>query len=273
MSVSLYQGDCLDIMPTLPAASVDLVLCDLPYGTTACKWDAVIAPARLWPEYIRVTKSNAAVLLNGSQPFTSALGASNLSMLKYAWVWEKARPTDFLQAKHKPLKGFEDILVFYRERPVYHPQGTTAIDRAVKNTGTKARGRNGSKDNADHSFHGTVTGADENDCYKQTVTGYPRGIIRFAQDSNALHPTQKPVALMEYLIRTYTNPGDTVLDNCMGSGTTGVACVNTGRSFIGIEKDPGYFTTASARIAAVQKEVHPDAGTSLNQLMKELTNE
>ncbi|MFZ1074794.1 MAG: site-specific DNA-methyltransferase [Minisyncoccia bacterium] len=250
------QGDCLEVMKDIPDASIDLVLCDLPYGTTACKWDDVIPFAPLWAEYNRVTKSTAAVLLNGSQPFTSALGASNLSMLKYAWVWEKARPTDFLQAKHKPLKGFEDILVFYRERPMYNPQGTTAIDRAVKNTGTKARGRNGSKDNADHSFHGTVTGADENDCYKQTVTDYPRGIIRFAQDSNALHPTQKPVALMEYLIKTYTDEGMLVLDNCMGSGTTGVACMNTKRRFIGIEKDEQYYPAAVDRINAAYRVVN-----------------
>ena len=247
----VVMDDCLEVMKLVPDASVDMVLCDLPYGTTACKWDSVIPFDALWAEYRRVTKPNAAIVLFGSQPFTAALGASNLGWLKYSWVWEKARPTDFLQAKHKPLKGFEDVLVFYGSRPTYNPQGTTAIDRSVKNTGTKARGRQGKKGNDDQTFHAAVSGADENDCYKQSVTGYPRGIVKFAQDSNALHPTQKPVALMEYLIRTYTNEGDVVLDNTMGSGTTGVACANTGRKFIGIEREPKYYEIAKARIAGV----------------------
>lgn len=171
-------------------------------------------------------------------------------MLKYSWVWEKSRPTDFLQAKHKPLKGFEDVLVFYETRPTYNPQDVVAVSRTVKNTGTKARGRSGLKENSDQTFHNAVTGADENDCYKQTLTGYPRGIVKFAQDSVSLHPTQKPVALMEYLIKTYTNESDTVLDNVMGSGTTGVACKNLSRNFIGIELDPTYFEIAKERIYA-----------------------
>lgn len=245
----LILADCLDALAMIPDQSVDMVLCDLPYGTTACKWDAVIPFEPLWAAYRRVTKPNAAIVLTGSQPFTAALGSSNLSWLKYSWVWEKSRPTDFLQAKHKPLKGFEDVLVFYASRPTYNPQGTTAVNRSVKNTGTKARGRGGKKENADKTFHAAVSGADENDCYRQTVTDYPRGIIKFAQDSTALHPTQKPVALMEYLIRTYTTKGDTVLDNTMGSGTTGVACENTGRRFIGIERDPTYFDVAVCRVS------------------------
>ena len=251
-NVLLMQGGCLKLMEEIPTGSVDMILCDLPYGTTACKWDSVIPFEPLWEQYIRITKKNAAIVLTASQPFTAALGASNLSWLKYGWVWEKSRPTDFLQAKYKPLKGFEDVLVFYASRPTYNPQGTTAVNRLVKNTGTKARGRGGKKENEDQTFHGAVSGADENDCYRQSVTGYPRGIIKFAQDSTALHPTQKPVALMEYLIRTYTNEGDTVLDNCMGSGTTGVACVNTCRKFIGIEMDAGYFEIARQRIEAAK---------------------
>jgi len=247
-NATLYLGDCLELMKQIPDGSVDLVLCDLPYGTTACKWDTVIPFEPLWAQYRRIAKKNAAIVLTGSQPFTAVLGSSNLSWLKYSWVWEKSRPTDFLQAKHKPLKGFEDVLVFYANRPTYNPQGTTTVDRSVKNTGTKARGRVGKKENTDQTFHGAVSGADENDCYRQTVTGYPRGIIKFAQDSNALHPTQKPVALMEYLIRTYTNEGEVVLDNCMGSGTTGVAAVRCGRRFIGIEMDARYFEAAKSRI-------------------------
>lgn len=247
-NIWLMQGDCLERMKEIPDGSVDLILCDLPYGTTACKWDSVIPFEPLWEQYRRIAKKNTAIVLTGSQPFTAVLGSSNLSWLKYSWVWEKSRPTDFLQAKHKPLKGFEDVLVFYANRPTYNPQGTTTVDRSVKNTGTKARGRVGKKENTDQTFHGAVSGADENDCYRQTVTGYPRGIIKFAQDSNALHPTQKPVALMEYLIRTYTNEGDVVLDNCMGSGTTGVACRNLSRKFIGVEMDEGYFSIAKERI-------------------------
>lgn len=244
--VTLWQGDCLTMMQFIPSGSVDLILCDLPYGTTQCKWDAIIPFAELWAAYRRILKPNGAVVLTASQPFTTALGASNLSWLRYSWVWEKARPTDFLNAKKKPLKGFEDILVFAPKLGIYNPQDTISIDRTVSNTGTKAGGRHGRKENDDQSFHGGV----KSETYRQTVTGYPRGIVRFAQEASALHPTQKPVALMEYLIRTYSNEGDVVLDNCMGSGTTGVACRRTGRQFIGIERDEKYFAIAKARIEA-----------------------
>ncbi len=250
--IQLMQGDCLEVMGCIPSGSIDLILCDLPYGSTACKWDSIIDLDRLWAVYKRTRKTTTPTVLFCSQPFTSRLGASNLADLKYSWAWEKSRPTDFLQAKHKPLKGFEDILVFYKERPVYNPQDTVAIDRTVKNTGTKARDRQGKKENNDQTFHHAVTGADANDCYRQKVTNYPRGIVKFAQESQNFHPTQKPVALMEYLIKTYTNPGDTVLDNCMGSGTTGVACVNTCRNFIGIEKDPSYFEICKQRIKGAE---------------------
>lgn len=251
--MQLFEGDCLEVMKQIPDASVDLILCDLPYGTTQCTWDAVIPFALLWAHYKRVRKISAPVVLNASQPFTSALGASNIAELRYAWVWEKSRPTGFLNAKKQPLKGFEDVLIFYIRRPVYHPQGIKEVDRLVKNTGTKNVGRNGLKLNQDHAFHGAVSGEE----YQQKVTDYPRGIIRFAQEAKAWHPTQKPVALMEYLIRTYTNEGDIVLDNCMGSGTTGVACANTGREFIGIEQNPEYFQIAKSRIdkALAQKRL------------------
>lgn len=249
--IRLIHGDCLEKMKDIPDNSVDLVLTDPPYGTTICKWDSVIPFGPMWGELKRIAKPNAAILLFGSQPFTSVLGASNVSMLKYAWVWEKSRPTDFLQAKRKPLKGFEDILVFYSNSPTYNPQGLVEINRTVKNTGTKARGRNSLKGNGDQTFHGTVTGSDENDCYKQTATNYPRGIVKFAQDSDGFHPTQKPVALLEYLIKTYTLENDTVLDFTMGSGSTGVACKNLNRSFIGIEKDDKYFEVAKNRIGAL----------------------
>lgn len=249
--MNLMHGDCLELMAQIPDGSADMILCDLPYGTTNCRWDSVIPFEPLWAHYKRVIKRNGAIVLTASQPFTSALGASNLAWLRYSWVWEKSRPTDFLNAKKKPLKGFEDVLVFYAGYPIYNHQGTNVIDRTIKNTGTKGKARNALKANSDHAFHGAILSED----YRQTVTGYPRGIVKFAQDSEALHPTQKPVALMEYLIRTYTNEGETVLDNCMGSGTTGVACVNTGREFIGIEKDAHYFSIATERIESAKLQL------------------
>lgn len=255
-NVWLMQGDCLERMKEIPDGSVDAIICDPPYGTTACKWDSIIPLEPMWEQLKRVIKPNGAIVMTASQPFTSVLGASNPKWLKYSWVWEKGRPTDFLQAKHKPLKGFEDLLVFYGKRPTYNPQGTTVINKSVKNTGTKARGRGGKKINSDQTFHSTISGSDENDCYTQTVTGYPRGIVKFTQDSESLHPTQKPVALMEYLIKTYTNEGETVLDFTTGSGTTGVACANLGRKFIGVEMDETYFNIAKKRILNLQDKAN-----------------
>ena len=232
MRFQTFKGECLEAMAQLPDASVDMILCDLPYGTTACKWDTVIPFEPLWAQYRRVARRNAAIVLTASQPFTSALGASNLPDLRYSWVWRKAMPVGHLNAKRMPLKGFEDVLVFYREQPTYAPQGVTPCLKIAR------RGGNG-------------------DCYGvsgkeniQTVTGYPRGFLDIPHDVGGLHPTQKPVALMEYLIRTYTEKGDVVLDNCMGSGTTGVACANQGRKFIGIEKDEAYYDLAAQRVAA-----------------------
>jgi site-specific DNA-methyltransferase (adenine-specific) len=244
-NVWLMYGDCLERMKEIPDGSVDMVLTDPPYGTIACKWDSVIPLEPMWEQLKRITKPNGAIVMTASQPFTSILGASNLGMLKYSWVWEKGRPTNFPNAKRMPLKGFEDILVFYKKQPVYHPQGTTAVNKVVKNTGTKTR--SGSlKENGDRtSVHNDMCKHEE---YTQTTTGYPRGIVKFTQDSNSLHPTQKPVALMEYLINTYTNEGETVLDFTAGSFTTGVACVNTNRKFIGIEMDENYFNVGKNRL-------------------------
>lgn len=244
--MQLMLGDCLERMKEIPYGSVDLILADPPYGTTACKWDSVIDLPLMWEHLKRVIKPNGAIVMTASQPFTSLLGASNLKMLRYSWVWEKTKPTNFMNAKRMPLKGFEDILVFYNQLPTYHPQGTASVTKVIKNTGTKTLGRKGVKENGDISFHGK-TGICEVD-YAQTTTNYPRGIVKFAQDSDGRHPTQKPVALMEYLIKTYSNEGETILDFTMGSGTTGVACVNTNRNFIGIEMDEGYFNIAKDRI-------------------------
>lgn len=233
---TLLHGDCLELMSTIPAGSVDMVMADIPYGTTACRWDSVIPFGPLWGAYRLACKPNAAIVLTSAQPFTSALGASNLSNLRYSWVWQKENATGHLNAKRMPMKLTEDVLVFYSEQPTYNPQGTVACNKVVR------RGGNGS-----------CYGASGNE-FVQTVEGYPRNVLRFPRDANKIHPTQKPVALMEYLIRTYTNRGETVLDNTMGSGTTGVACANSGRRFIGIEKDETYFGIASDRVSAAYRE-------------------
>lgn len=230
-SVSI-NADCLEALRMIPDQSVDMVLCDLPYGTTACAWDAVIPFDQLWVEYRRVAKRSAAIVLTASQPFSAALAASNLKELKYQWVWEKGRPSNPQLAKVQPLKVHEDILVFYRDKARYSPQGVTEIPEEERRV---------------HKPEKNSLGHCKRKPYVQTHTGYPKSIISFPPE-RGLHPTQKPVALMEYLIRTYTDEGETVLDNTMGSGTTGVACENTGRNFIGIERDPGYFAIAKERI-------------------------
>ena len=240
MGIDLRMGDCLDIMKVIPSCSVDMVLCDLPYGTTKCSWDAVIPFAPLWGEYRRLVRKGGAVVLTSAQPFTSMLIASNLELFKYALVWQKSRIQHFAQAPYRFLTEHEDICVFSdggvsknaNTRMTFNPQGTLPCDKIVKGKG--------------HSDH--RPSAKKQEDYRQTVTNYPKSILRFPSDNAKDHPTQKPVALMEYLIRTYTNEGETVLDNTMGSGTTGVACKNTGRSFVGIERDADYFKIASERI-------------------------
>ena len=230
----LLQGDCLELMATIPSGSVDMVMCDLPYGATACKWDSVIPFAPLWAAYKRICKPNAAVVLTASQPFTSLLICSNLEAFRYQWVWEKEQGVNFQLAKVQPLKVHEDVVVFGFVSPRYHPQGLQPCCILKSNRGKGGR-------------LGHVGSEVRREAYEQTAKGYPRSVIKFGRE-RGLHPTQKPVALMEYLIKTYTNEGETVLDNTMGSGTTGVACGNTGRRFIGIERDPAYFQIASDRI-------------------------
>lgn len=236
------KGDCLEMMKLIPDGSVDMVLCDLPYGTTACKWDAVIPFADLWVEYRRVVKNNGAILLTASNPFTCALGASNLADLKYSWYWRKTRATGHMNAKKMPMKDIEDVLVFYRSMPTYNPQGLKPLNKVQKNSASHiARGISTDPTSV-------VTGGITTETWTQEWTNYPRQVLDFPSEGSTVHPTQKPVALMEYLIRTYTDEGDTVLDNTMGSGTTGVAAVNTGRKFIGIERDDKYFAIAQKRI-------------------------
>ncbi len=230
MPFALHLGDCLEQMPRIPDQSVDLVLCDLPYGTTRNKWDSVIPLEKLWAEYRRVCRG--AIVLTAQPPFDKTLGASNLAMLKYEWIWRKSNPTGHLNAKKAPLKSHENVLVFYVSQPTYNPQGLVR-----KPVPTIRKGGN----------NGTNYDKSDKDAL-QEFEGYPRSVLDIPSEGKTVHPTQKPVALMEYLIRTYTNEGDTVLDNTMGSGTTGVACMNTGRKFIGIERDPEYFSVARARI-------------------------
>ena len=238
----LHLGDCLEVMKQIPDGSVDMILCDLPYGTTACKWDSVIPFEPLWEQYRRVTKPNAAIVLTASQPFTTALINSNFELFKYCWVWEKSRAGDVFNAKNKPLKKHEDVVVFSAgttangssNRMPYFPQGLVPMHKMVKNHETT------------RAFFAPRPSHKET--YVQEATGYPTSVLKFGNDTGH-HPTQKPVALMEYLVRTYTNEGETVMDNTMGSGTTGVACANAGRRFIGIEMDPGYFKIAEARIS------------------------
>lgn len=229
---SLYLGDCLERMSEIPDGSIDMVLCDLPYGTTACKWDSVIPFEPLWAHYRRVCKKNAAIVLTASQPFTSALVMSNIKDFKYCWGWIKTNCTGFANAKKQPLRTFEDVAVFYEAQPTYNPQGVVRLDcPRVRTADTGAiMGRTGFRDG-----------------YSQEFTNYPKNFIEIASERGH-HSTQKPVALMEYLLCTYTNEGETVLDNTMGSGTTGVACMNTGRRFIGIERDEKYFDIAQKRI-------------------------
>ncbi len=236
----LHLGDCLDVMQDIPDGSVDMVCTDPPYGTTACKWDSVIPFEPMWGQLKRIVKPNGAIVMMASQPFTSALVMSNVKMFKYCWVWEKNKATGHLNAKKQPMNSYEDIVVFYSNQVDYNPQMGQGV-----------------------AYSNNHPAGDQGECYGETkgssvqnvTTRYPRRNIMFPVDMNAeFHPTQKPVALMEYLIRTYTNEGETVLDFTMGSGTTGVAAANTGRKFIGIERDPDYFTVAQARIQKAQAD-------------------
>lgn len=239
MKIELHQGDCLELMQAIPPKSIDMVLCDMPYGTTMNLYDKKIDLARLWKLYEQIVKDDGAIVLFSQQPFTSELVLSNIGMFRYEWIWQKTKCTGFMNAKKMPLKIHENILVFYKKLPTYNPQGT--ISGVLLKTGRTRKGNS-------RNYGKTGCG---NPNYIQTTTNYPKDIICFANPSNSghLHPNMKPVQLCEYLIQTYTTVGDTVLDNCMGSGTTGIACVNLERSFIGIELDCNFFEIAKDRIA------------------------
>lgn len=237
VEVRLMLGDCLQRMQEIPAASVDMVMCDLPYGTTRCEWDSVIPLEPLWAEYRRVTKENAAIVLTASQPFTTVLAASNLEMFRYEWIWDKVnRATGRQNASRMPMKRHENVLVFYRRLPTYNRQMRKGKPYSGFKRGVdKHLGRTGLTD------HWLVNRGERN----------PISIVPVPADNKnevGWHPTQKPTALMAYFIKTYTNLGETVLDNTMGSGSTGVACLRTGRAFIGIERDPDFYRDACERL-------------------------
>ena len=240
------DGDCLDVLPFAPAASVDMVLADPPYGTTACPWDSVIPLEPMWRELKRVIKPRGAIVMTASQPFTTTLIGSNREWFKYCWVWNKGVGVNFLHAKRQPLKTTEDVCVFMEDCGTYNPQMARRAKAIRKSNNNVGESSGYSVDSNDTRYVGKV--------YNEA---YPQSILDFSSRSDArgLHPTQKPVALMRYLIRTYTNEDDTVLDFCCGSGTTGVACQVEGRRFIGIERDEAYFAIAEKRVHASSAEV------------------
>ena len=240
--IELWQGDCLELMKDIPDKSVDCIITDLPYGTTQCKWDTIIPFEPLWKQYNRIIKDNGAIVLFGTEPFSSHLRLSNLKNYKYDWIWDKVKGTGFLNAKRQPMRNHELISVFYKKQCTYNPQ---------KTYGHKMKKSYRSKD-----LQTDVYGEMKNDYTYESTERYPRSIQVFSTDTqnSSLHPTQKPVALIEYLIKTYTNDGELVFDSCRGSGTTGVACINTNRRFIGIELDNNYFEIAKNRISEVEQE-------------------
>jgi DNA (cytosine-5-)-methyltransferase len=250
--IELQQGDCLELMKSLEDKSVDLILCDLPYGTTRNKWDSIIDLELLWEQYNRVIKDRGAILLFAQTPFDKVLGVSNLENLRYEIIWQKTAPTGFLNAKKMPMKAHENILVFYKKLPTYNPQITQGHPRKVssKKSRSESAKRHSEKSLKGESNYGVF--ANDIEGYDSTER-YPLSVQVFAKDQQKenYHPTQKPVALLEWLIKTYSNEGDLVLDNCMGSGSTGVACVNLNRNFIGMELTEQYFEIAKERIEKV----------------------
>ena len=231
---NIYNGDCLELMKEIQSGSIDMILCDLPYGTTACKWDTIIPFSELWSQYKRVIKENGAIVLTSSQPFTSALVMSSPELFKYQWVWDKIIPSGMAYARHQPMRQHEDILIFCKGKTIYNAQ-MVKRDVPIKGGGmSKGETTNNQKLVALHKTYD----------FKNPTT-----MLRFDKiRRGSIHPTQKPVALFEYLIKTYTNEGDTVLDNCSGSGTTAIACINTNRNYICMEKDYEYYNKSIERI-------------------------
>lgn len=235
----IYNIDCLEGMKQIPDGSIDAIICDLPHGTTRNQWDSIIPLDKLWEQYKRIAKPSAPIVLFAQCPFDKVLGASNIPMLKYEWIWEKENGTGFLNAKKMPLKIHENILVFYKDLPVYNPQMRQGFEPYKCKTGDQ----------------GTNYGNYEKVVSISNGERYPLTILRFDRDSDGFHPTQKPVDLLRYLVLTYTNEGDIVLDNCMGSGTTAVACIKEKRNFIGFELNTEYYNKAMQRIKAEQRQL------------------
>ena len=232
---TIYNEDCLEGMKDIPDKSIDMILCDLPYGTTSCKWDTIIPFEPLWEQYERIIKDNGAIVLTASQPFTTKLIDSNIDLFRNCWVWNKKISGNPLLAKHQPLKVHEDICVFSKKRHNYYPQ--------------MRKGKMRKKGGGRSKLFDMEMSAKYSDEY------YPISIIEFSNAKRGVHPTQKPVALFEYLIKTYTNEGETVLDNCMGSGTTAIACINTNRNYIGFELDEEYYKASLERIEKHKKSI------------------
>lgn len=249
MKQEIWHGDCLELMKNIPDKSVDMILCDLPYGTTACKWDVVIPFAPLWVEYNRVAKKTAAIALFGSEPFSSSLRMSNIKNWKYDWIWEKSKGCNFTHAKNMPIKFHEEICIFSNgkighfvqlgeKRMPYNPQGLVKVDKKWSRLQKYENGHALSRES--HQLERIIE-----------FENYPKSILKFGNSDNrerGLHPTQKPVALLEYLIKTYTNKNELVLDNCAGSGSTLVAAKNLNRQFIGIEKEKKYYDVCLKRL-------------------------
>ena len=252
----ILLGDCLELMKDIPNGSIDMILCDLPYGTTACKWDTIIPFDKLWEQYERIIKPNGAIVLTASQPFTSALVMSNPKMFKYQWVWVKTKKTGFTNGKNRPLTQHEDVLVFSKANVAngsklmmkYNPQGLLLLNKI----------RRGDKNKSDGDFNGQkYYRPSQSKDYIQEFTNYPTTVLNIPSEGKILHPTQKPIELFEYLIKTYTNENDLVLDNTAGSGTTAIACLNTNRQFIVMEKEQEYYDIILKRVADFNKNFEP----------------
>ena len=245
MRVDLYNADCLEVMKKIKDESIDMILCDLPYGTSACSWDTIIPFEKMWEQYNRVIKPDCAIVLFGSEPFSSFLRCSNIEMYKYDWKWEKPKGANFLNFKYQPAKVHEDIIVFGKMACSYSKNGNMKYFPQMESGSPYIQKSGKQKNNYSNS---TVRSPIKQVVTANNGTRYPRSIQKFSIDKEKLHPTQKPVDLLEYLIRTYTEVGDLILDNCMGSGSTGVACAKTGRNFIGIEIENDYFNIAKKEL-------------------------
>ena len=250
-NATLYNADCFDIMPTIADKSIDAIICDLPYGTTNCAWDSILDLDKLWEQYTRIIKENGVIILFAQTPFDKVLGCSNLKWLKYEWIWEKTQATGHLNAKKMPMKAHENILVFYKKKPTYNPIKTQGHTRKVSTAHHKR-----------NTDTGLIYGKCDNFTDYDSTERYPRSVQVFASDKQKMkkwaliHPTQKPLALLEMLVKTYTNEGDLILDNTMGSGTTNVASSILNRRSIGIESDKDYYDIAVERVTLVTPQIN-----------------